>query len=245
MAEIDHHHLIGDVAHDREVVGDEQIGELELLLQLGQQVQHLGADRHVERRHRLVQDEDLGAQHQGTRNGDALALAAREHVRVAVGEFRPQPDAGHHVGCGGAALGRRHVGVDEQRLFERGPDGLARVERAIGVLEDDLHLAAQAATILGGGGGEVDAIDAQRAGGRLLDHRHQPGQGRLAGAGFADHRQRAAGRQVERNAGQRLDGGGRGEHATPGAVVARQVAAFEHDGHAATSRLEGTPPTSA
>ena len=41
-----------------------------------------------------------------------------------------------------APLGGRQVGVDHQRLAEHVADLLARIERAVGVLEDDLHLAA-------------------------------------------------------------------------------------------------------
>ena len=83
VAEIHDEHVVRDVPHDAEVVRDEEVGEPELLLQVGQQVQHLGLDRDVERRDRLVGDEQLRRQHQGAGDGDALALAAGEHVRVA------------------------------------------------------------------------------------------------------------------------------------------------------------------
>ena len=49
-----------------------------------QQVDHLGLDRHVERRHRLVADDDLRPQRQRPGDADALALAAGELVRVPV-----------------------------------------------------------------------------------------------------------------------------------------------------------------
>ena len=39
----------------------------------------------------------LGLQDQGARDADALALAAGEFVRIAVGLFGPQADLGHHV----------------------------------------------------------------------------------------------------------------------------------------------------
>ena len=42
-----------------------------------------------------------------------------------------------------APLGGGHAGVEQQRLGQHVADLLARIERAIGVLEDDLHLAAQ------------------------------------------------------------------------------------------------------
>ena len=89
MAEVDHHHLVGDVAHDGKIVRDEYIGEREFLLQAREQVERLGADRYVQRRHRLVEHQDLRPQHERAGDGDALALAAGEHVRVAVIIFGP------------------------------------------------------------------------------------------------------------------------------------------------------------
>ena len=95
-AEIHDHHVIGDVAHDREIVADEEIGEIEPLLDVGEEVQHLRLDRHIERRDRLVEHQDVGIEHQGAGDGDALALAAGEHVRIAVVMLGPQADIGHH-----------------------------------------------------------------------------------------------------------------------------------------------------
>jgi len=51
--------MIRDVFHDREVVGDEQVRQPAPLLQIGEQVQDLRLDRHVERAHRLVEHEEL------------------------------------------------------------------------------------------------------------------------------------------------------------------------------------------
>ncbi len=73
-----------DVAHHRQVVGDEQVGQSEPALQLLQQVDDLRLDRDVERRDRLVADDEVGLDRQRPGDADALALAARELVRVAV-----------------------------------------------------------------------------------------------------------------------------------------------------------------
>ena len=70
-------------SHHAEIVRDEQIGEAELVLQVLQQVDHLRLDRHVERRDRLVADDQLGLERQRAGDADALALAAGEFVRVA------------------------------------------------------------------------------------------------------------------------------------------------------------------
>ena len=75
-AEVHHPDPVADVLDDREVVGDEQVGQAELLLEVVEQVQDLALDRHVERRDRLVADDELGVQGERPGDADALALAA-------------------------------------------------------------------------------------------------------------------------------------------------------------------------
>ena len=48
LAEVHHRHAVGDVTHDREVVGDEEVREPELLLELREEVHDLGLDRDVQ-----------------------------------------------------------------------------------------------------------------------------------------------------------------------------------------------------
>ena len=59
-AEVHHRHAVAHVADHRHVVGDQQHGERELLLQVLEQVEHGRLHGHVERRHRLVGDQQLG-----------------------------------------------------------------------------------------------------------------------------------------------------------------------------------------
>src|SRR3546814_19525113 len=65
-----------DLADHRQVVGDEDERQLELLLEVLQQVDDLRLDRDVERRDRLVADHHLGAAGKGAGDADALALPA-------------------------------------------------------------------------------------------------------------------------------------------------------------------------
>ena len=92
LAEIHHGDAIGDVADDGQVVGDEQVGEPELVLQLIEQVDDAGLDAHVERRHRLVEDDELRLDRQRPGDPDALALTAGELVGVPVGVLGRQAD---------------------------------------------------------------------------------------------------------------------------------------------------------
>ena len=72
---------VAERANDFQVVADEQIGEPAPLLQIAQQVDDLALHGEIERRRRLVEQDEFRVQHQRARNGDALALAAGEFVR--------------------------------------------------------------------------------------------------------------------------------------------------------------------
>ena len=74
---------VGDVLDDRQVVGDEHERDAELALEVADEVQDLGLHEHVERRHRLVGDDQVGPERERRRNRHPLALAARELVRPA------------------------------------------------------------------------------------------------------------------------------------------------------------------
>ena len=71
--------------------------------------------------------------------------------------------------------------LEQQRLH-----GLARVEAAHRVLEDHLDVLRRAAQRLAAEGGDVDAVEDDRALGRRLEVEDRPAEGRLAAAGLAD-----------------------------------------------------------
>ena len=80
------------MAHHGEVVGDEQEGQREALLQVDEQVDDLRLDVDVERGDRLVGDDQRGLDRERARDADALALAAGELVRIAVDRARVEAD---------------------------------------------------------------------------------------------------------------------------------------------------------
>ena len=79
---------VRDVPHHGQVVRNEEVGDAELVLQVVEQVDHAGLNGHVERGDGLVEDQELGLEHQGAGDADPLALAAGELVGVAVGVVR-------------------------------------------------------------------------------------------------------------------------------------------------------------
>ena len=82
-AEIHHDEIVGDLAHDREIVRDEQVGHVPLSLQVPEQVEHAGLDAHVEGRDGLIEDDRARLERQCPGDADPLALAARELRREA------------------------------------------------------------------------------------------------------------------------------------------------------------------
>ena len=84
--------------HHRQVVGDEDEGDAELALELVEQRDHLRLDRDVEGGDRLVGDDELGLERQRAGDGDALALAAGELVRVALRVLGREADLGEELG---------------------------------------------------------------------------------------------------------------------------------------------------
>ena len=82
LALLHHADLVGELAHDAEIMGDEQHRHAEPRLRVLEQLQDLRLHRHVERGGRLVGDQQVRLVRQ--RHGDhhALALAAGELMRI-------------------------------------------------------------------------------------------------------------------------------------------------------------------
>jgi hypothetical protein len=89
LAEIHDHDLIGNVTNDGEIVADKEIGEIQPVDDVGQKVENLRLNGHIERRDRFIEHEYLRLEHQGARDGNALTLAAGKHMGIAVVMFGP------------------------------------------------------------------------------------------------------------------------------------------------------------
>ena len=83
FAAVHHGDAGGEVADDRHGMGDEEVGEAEVALELREEVDDLGADADVEGGDGLVADDELGPEGEGTGDSDPLALASGELVRIA------------------------------------------------------------------------------------------------------------------------------------------------------------------
>src|SRR5436190_5637399 len=215
-----HDHLVGQCPHHLEIVADEEIGQPMALLQIAQQVDDLRLHAHVERRGRLVEHDEARLQHQRAGDRDALALAAGEFVRVALARRRIEPDLAQCIVDHARALGLAADIVDLEAFADDLRHRHARAERAVGVLEDDLHLPAERADVALAERLQVLAVEADAAFAAL-----EPQQGkaerRLARARFADQPDRVALAQRDADAVDRL-------HVTDGSA---QHAALDREMH--------------
>jgi hypothetical protein len=139
-APVENQDPIGQVARGGEVVGDQDDGEPLVALQLGEQVQHPGADGHVEHRGWLVGHQQIRPDRQGAGDGDALALAAGELEGQPVDEvLRGQEAHGPEQLDGALADGGSGVGPEPlQGRLEVLGHGVDRVQGCERVLEDHL-----------------------------------------------------------------------------------------------------------
>ena len=92
---------VADVVGGREVVGDVDDRDAEVVAQRPEQVDDRHAQRGVDHRHRLVGDDERGLRYQRAGDRDPLQLAARELVREAAADLRErQADLlQRRVGC--------------------------------------------------------------------------------------------------------------------------------------------------
>ncbi|MNV63477.1 hypothetical protein D3C71_1560730 [compost metagenome] len=182
-------------------MGDVEQAELHLLLHLTQEIEHAEANGDVEHRRRLIGDDHFRLGGKRASDVDALTLAAGKLVRifrrdkVGVELHLLQQRAHRHVDLGTPDI----RAVQQQRPLQMIGNGVGRVERGKGILEDHLHGAAVVGRLCGVGAFDRLALKQNLAFRRqIFAHRHA-GAGGLAAAGLAHKRKRPAGMQRERD----------------------------------------------
>jgi hypothetical protein len=235
-AEIHHRDLVRDVLDHRQVVADEHQRQVKRRAQFREQVQDLRLHGYVERRCRLVADQDARLHHQRARDGDALALPAGKLRRIARRHLRPEADLREHRRHAPVALGAAAAaGRDQGQRHDVG-DAAARVQRTHRVLEHRLDQPRPLAPVHRG---QRAAVDAHRARRRRQQAQQQARQRRFAAARLAHDGQRASRLQRQRDVVHRHDAArGRGRAAAL-LEAARQPDGFDRNGHAA-SRHSGS-----
>src|SRR5262249_37072452 len=141
----------------------------------------------------LVAHHQLGAQRENARDVDALLLAAAELVRKALAELGAEPDPLQQRDGARIALGARALAQDVERLAHAVANPHARIERRVGVLEDDLEVAARAPEIAGAERIRIAVAELQGPGGGLQQADYGASERRLSRPGLADDPEGLAG----------------------------------------------------
>src|SRR6516225_1716518 len=175
-----------EIADDRHRMRNEEVGQAELALELLEEVDDLSADADVEGGDRFVGDDEFGAEGEGAGDADALALSAAEFVREAAGGGLVHANGVEEFGDTLAADIAAQAFVDDKRLGDDVFDSQSRVERAEGILKNDLQVAAEPAELGVSGGEQVVTVEVDAAGGGLDEAQDEAAEGAFARTGFAD-----------------------------------------------------------
>ena len=171
---------------NRQVVADEQASEPVLTLQLGKEFQHPGLHRNIQRRGRLVGDQQSRLQRQRSRDAHPLPLPAGELMREAVSHVRGQLHLLQQRLDSAFPLGAIHSGVQGQRFGDRLADGPSWIQRRSGILEHHPHLAPDIPQLLTVGSRNILSGNTDSARGHLEQaHGGTPDSG-FPGTRFAD-----------------------------------------------------------
>src|SRR6266545_4649079 len=191
---------VGDVPDDGEVVCDEEVREAELFLELLEQVDDLRLNRDVESGHRLVRDDEVRVEREGSGKADPLPLSARELVRVAAGGVGGEPDRLEKIADPSRRLSSRREPVCPQGLADDPADTVPRIQRRERVLEDHLHPPPERTELPVAELRDVAAVEENPALGGLVQAQDRAAHGRLPAAGLAhepDEHEPALDREVD------------------------------------------------
>ena len=193
LAQIHNNDVVRNMLDNRHIVGNKDVGQTQIALQILQQVQHLCLNGNIQRGDGLIADDHFGVQRQRTGNADTLTAAAVQLVRVAVGETFCQGYRLHqfiHTLVQRFLIGLRLV--DFHGLGNQLTHRQAGIKRGVRVLENHLHVGTHGVELFVGHCGDVLAFKANLTGRRICQAQDGLAQRGFATAGFTNNAQRLA-----------------------------------------------------
>ena len=120
-------------------MGDKQIRQLKLALQLSEKIHHLRTNRNIQCAYGLIQHQKLRPQGQRPCNIDSLPLPSAELVRESLQCGSIHSNRSQHLrqSCGQAF--HWFLIVNRERLRQNLAYAHSRIQRAIWILKYDLH----------------------------------------------------------------------------------------------------------
>ena len=158
LTEIHYRNAIGDVFDDAEVVGDEQVGEIEGFLEVFEEVDDLSLYGYVEGGDGFVGNDEFGVEREGAGNADALALSPGKGMGISPQVIGTQAHADEQLLDAVFEFRSRCDLVDDEGFGNNVEDGHARVERREGILEDVLQFSPQVAHVFFAEAAQVELL---------------------------------------------------------------------------------------
>ena len=190
LPEIHDRHPVRDMAHQRQVMADEDHGRAAVPLNVEQKRHDRRLHRNVERGDRFIRHDEFRAGGKGARDGDALLLPAGELRGPPRGKLHRQANGFEQFARAGIHLSRRPGEAELcKHTADRPADAMRGIERAVRILEHHLHGAlSRLVTATLARFGQQLAAEADAAGCRRVEPRDDAGKGGLAAAGLANSR---------------------------------------------------------
>ena len=172
-----------DLLHNRHLMGDNDDGDAQALVDVLDQPQDGAGGGGVQRAGGLVAQKHLGIGGQGPGDGDALLLAAGELGRIGIG-LVGQPHDLQQLQGPAFGLGRASSGdlQGEADIFQAGA-----LHQQIKLLEDHADTAALLPQLSGAEGGHIRPVDDHLPGAGPFQQVDAPHQRGLARAGHTHH----------------------------------------------------------
>src|SRR4030095_8114852 len=153
----------------------------------------------------LVADDETRLERDRARDADALALAARELVRIAGAVLGREADAFQQARHALVELAAAGDTVDRQPFAHDRAHRHARVQRSDGIVEHQLQAAPQPAELAAAERAHVPPVEVHLPGRRLHEAQDRASDGGLAATRLADQREGLAGADLEAHAVDRAN----------------------------------------
>ena len=199
---------VRDVAYHGEVVGNKQIGELQLLLEVYQKIDHLGLNGNVQCRNGLVADEEPGIDGKCPGDADPLSLPSGKFMRISLKDVFMKPHHLKELTDPLESLSLRPLPVNDHGLLDDCPNSSPGVERPERILKHHLYASANVGERTAPSAADIDALETDAPGVGLFKGQNELGQSRLPTARFPHESQCFVRMDVQINAVHRDDRAG-------------------------------------
>src|SRR6516225_8706298 len=205
FAQVHYRDPAADVLDHTQVVSDKKVGQVQSLLEILQQVDDLCLDRHVERRHRLIEHHEARIYRERPCDADSLALTSGKFMRIPIHRVRSHSDHFEELNDSFLLLAPAREVVYLNSFADYRAHFHAGIQRCIWILKYQLHVASQRSQFAARECRKIPPVKPDPPPRRIHQTQDESPKRRFARAGFADEPERLTSINLEIDACDRLD----------------------------------------